>query len=57
MENGRTRPSMTMLQIIKEYKDTPGQPELQHFGVCRQNNSNNNNIDDNDNKKKKINKT
>ena len=59
MENGRTRPSMTMLQIIREYKDTPGQPELQHLGVFRQNNNNNNNnnIDDNNNKKKKINKT
>ena len=49
MENGRTRPSMTMLQIMnKEYMDTPGQPELQHLGVCRQND---NNDDDDDNKK------
>ena len=53
MENGQTRPSYRLL--IKEYKDTPGQPELQHLGVCRQNNNNNNN--DNNNKKRKINKT
>ena len=50
MENGQTRPSYRLL--TKEYKDTPGQPELQHLGVCRQNNNNNNN-----DKKRKINKT
>ena len=53
MENGRIRPSMTMLQINEEYKDTPGQPELQHLGVCRQNNNNG----DDDNNNMKINKT
>ena len=39
--------------LNKEYKDTPGQPELQHLGVWRQNNNN----DDDDNNNKKINKT
>ena len=38
--------------LNKEYKDTPGQPELQHLVVCRHNND-----DDDDNNKKKINKT
>ena len=40
--------------LNKEYKDTPGHPELQHLVVRRQNN--NNAADDDDNKKKKINK-
>ena len=51
MENGRTRPCYRLFN--KEYKDTPGHPELQHLDVRRQNN---NNYDD-DNNKKKINKT
>ena len=41
--------------LNKEYKDTPGQPELQHLGVCRQNI--NNDDDDDDNNDKKINRT
>ena len=53
MENGRTRPSMTMLHIIE--LRIQGQPELQHLVVCRQNN--NNDDDDDDNNNKKINKT
>ena len=55
MENGRIRPCYRLLN--KEYKDTPGQPELQHLGVCRQNNNNDDDDDDDDNNKKKINKT
>ena len=49
-----TKHDHAMYRLLnKEYKDTPGQPEIQHLGVCRQNNNNNN--DDNNNKK--INKT
>ena len=49
MENGRTRPSMTMLHIIE--LRIQGQPELQHLVVCRQNNNNDDDDDDNNNKK------
>ena len=45
----QARPCYRLLN--KEYKDTPGHPELQHLVICRQN-INNADADDNNNKKK-----